>query len=144
MNHATKTTLGVIGFLILFLLLSSVFTVMQGSEGIVLRLGRLVQDSNTGKTKILHPGLHMKLPLIESVRFLDTRLQTVDIKSSRIVTKEKKDVMVDYYVKWRIRDLARYFKSTGGNELKAQTLRHCGQSLADAPSLNWYHRFEIT
>ena len=122
MNHATKTTLGVIGFLILFLLLSSVFTVMQGSEGIVLRLGRLVQDSNTGKTKILHPGLHMKLPLIESVRFLDTRLQTVDIKSSRIVTKEKKDVMVDYYVKWRIRDLARYFKSTGGNELKAQTL----------------------
>jgi membrane protease subunit HflC len=46
----------------------------------------------------------------------------LDIKSSRIVTKEKKDVMVDYYVKWRIEDLAKYFKSTGGIAFKAETL----------------------
>ena len=117
-----KVSLGVLGFFLLVLLTSSMFTIEQGSEGIVLRLGRLVHDSQTGKTKILHPGLHMKMPFIESVRFLDIRLQTVDIKSSRIVTKEKKDVIVDYYVKWRIHNLARYFKSTGGNELKAQTL----------------------
>src|SRR3990167_2545621 len=122
MKSATKITLGVIVFFIWFIFLSSVFTIKQGSEGILLRLGRLVLDSNTGKTRILQPGLHIKLPLIESVQSLDTRLQTIDIKSSRIVTKEKKDVMVDYYVKWRIHDLARYFKSTGGNELKAQTL----------------------
>ena len=122
MNQTAKVTLGGLVFFVVFILLSSVFIVVEGSEGLVLRLGRLVQDSSTGQTKILQPGLHMKLPLIESVRFLDTRLQTVDIKSSRIVTKEKKDVMVDYYVKWRIHDLARYYKSTGGNELKAQTL----------------------
>lgn len=122
MKNVTKATLGLVVFFILFVFLSSVFTVVQGSDGIVLRLGRLVLDPTTGKTRILHPGLHLKLPFIESVRFLDTRLKTVDIKSSRIVTKEKKDVMVDYYVKWRIRDLARYYKSTGGNELKAETL----------------------
>jgi membrane protease subunit HflC len=56
------------------------------------------------------------------VRLFDTRLQTMDIKSTRIVTKEKKDVMVDYYVKWRIANLAQYFKSTGGNVFKAETL----------------------
>ena len=122
MKSATKITLGVIVFFIWFIFLSSVFTIKQGSEGILLRLGRLVLDSNTGKTRILQPGLHIKLPLIESVQSLDTRLQTVDIKSSRIVTKEKKDVMVDYYVKWRICDLAHYYKSTGGNKLKAETL----------------------
>ena len=122
MKTVTKATIGVLVFIMLFVFFSSVFTITQGSEGIVLRLGRLVLDANTGKTRILQPGMHLKLPLIETVRVLDTRLQTVDIKSSRIVTKEKKDVMVDYYVKWRIRDLARYYKSTGGNELKAQTL----------------------
>src|SRR3990167_441904 len=122
MKSVTKASVGVAVFFVLFVFLSSVFTIEEGQQGIVLRLGRLVQDPDTGKTRILRPGLHMKLPFIESVRFLDTRLQTVDIKSSRIVTKEKKDVMVDYYVKWRIHDLARYYKSTGGNELKAQTL----------------------
>lgn len=120
--NTTKTTVGVLGFLILLFLLMSVFTVLQGQQGIILRLGRLVNDSQTDKVKVLNPGLHLKTPFIESVRIFDTRIQTMDIKSTRIVTKEKKDVMVDYYVKWRIADLAQYFKSTGGNEFKAETL----------------------
>jgi modulator of FtsH protease HflC len=120
--NATKTTFGILLFLILVLLFTSVFTVTQGQQGIVLRLGRLVNDSETNTVKILNPGLHFKTPFIENVRIFDTRMQTMDIKSSRIVTKEKKDVMVDYYVKWRIADLAQYFKSTGGNVFKAETL----------------------
>lgn len=117
-----KTTLIVLISLLALILLTSIFTVTQGQQGILLRLGRLVGDAQTGKTKVLLPGLHIKTPFIENIRLFDTRLQTLDIKSSRIVTKEKKDVIVDYYVKWRIEDLARYFKSTGGVELKAQTL----------------------
>lgn len=97
------------------------FVVTQGQQGILLRLGQLVDDS-LGQLKILSPGLHFKTPFIESAQIFDTRLQTLDIKSSRIVTKEKKDVIVDYYVKWRISNLAQYFKSTGGNESKAETL----------------------
>lgn len=120
--NAKITTLSLLAFIILMVILASVFTVSQGQNGIVLRLGRLVQDSETGKAKVLAPGLHMKTPFIESVRLFDTRIQTLDIKSSRIVTKEKKDVIVDYYVKWRIDNLARYFTSTGGNEFKAETL----------------------
>jgi modulator of FtsH protease HflC len=117
-----KTLVVIFLFLLLIIFFASVFTITQGHQGIILRLGKLVVVSQTGKTKILHPGLHLKFPFIEQVRVFDTRLQTLDIKSSRIVTKEKKDVIVDYYVKWRIQDLARYFKSTGGNEIKAQTL----------------------
>ncbi|CAM2892153.1 protease modulator HflC [Legionella worsleiensis] len=120
--NAAKTTLGILFFLVLVLLLTSVFTVTQGQQGIILRLGRLVEDSQTDKVKVLQPGLHFKTPFIENVRIFDTRIQTMDIKSTRIVTKEKKDVMVDYYVKWQIADLAQYFKSTGGNQFKAETL----------------------
>ena len=120
--NGTKTTLGILVFLVLLLVLTTVFTVTQGQQGILLRLGRLVNDAQTDKVQVLNPGLHLKVPFIESVRIFDTRLQTMDIKSTRIVTKEKKDVMVDYYVKWRIADLAQYFKSTGGNEFKAETL----------------------
>ena len=120
--NATKAFLIVIIFLALLLGLTSVFTITQGQHGILLRLGRLVEDGKTGKVRILAPGLHLKTPFIESVRLFDTRIQTLDIKSSRIVTKEKKDVIVDYYVKWRIEDLSRYFKSTSGNQFKAETL----------------------
>lgn len=120
--NSTKTTLGVVGFFILLVFFTSVFTITQGQQGILLRLGRLVIDGQSGKVKVLNPGLHFKTPFIENVRVFDTRMQTMDIKSTRIVTKEKKDVMVDYYVKWKIANLAQYFKSTGGNQFKAETL----------------------
>lgn len=120
--NVMKTTLGLLLIAVLIVIMASVFTVTQGEQGLLLRLGRLVQDSKTGEAKILGPGLHIKTPFLESVRVFDVRLQTLDIKSSRIVTKEKKDVIVDSFVKWRIDNLARYFKATGGNELKAETL----------------------
>jgi len=118
----TKIILSVVVFAILLVGFTSLFTITQGQNAIILRLGRLVNDASTNEVKIVPPGLHAKVPFIESVRAFDTRIQTLDIKSSRIVTKEKKDVIVDYYVKWRIENLARYFKSTGGNQFKAETL----------------------
>jgi modulator of FtsH protease HflC len=117
-----RVFVGSFAFLVGLILLMSLFTITQGQHGILLRLGRLVNDSSTNQVRILEPGLHLKMPFIETVRTFDTRIQTLDIKSSRIVTKEKKDVIVDYYVKWRIEDLARYFKATGGNQFKADTL----------------------
>lgn len=118
----TNITLGIVLFLVFLFLIVSTFTVTEGQQGIILRLGRLVKAHDTDKVKVLNPGLHFKVPFIENVRIFDTRIQTMDIKSTRIVTKEKKDVMVDYYVKWHITDLAQYFKSTGGSEFKAETL----------------------
>lgn len=117
--HKSIITVIVLGLLLFFL---SLFTVTEGHQGIILRLGRLVDEKNANVVKVFKPGLHFKLPFIEQVRIFDTRIQTMDIKSTRIVTKEKKDVMVDYYVKWQILGLGRYFKSTGGSEHKAETL----------------------
>ena len=119
---ATKLTVGMILFIVLFFLFTSTFIISQGQHGILLRLGRIVNTKNTNEAKIYGPGFHIKVPLIETVRIFDTRLQTIDIKSSRIVTKEKKDVIVDCYVKWRIENLSRYFKATGGNKFKAEIL----------------------
>lgn len=115
-------TLSVCILLFLLILFSCVFTVTQGQHSILLRLGKLVQDTHTHQAKVLSPGLHFKIPFIETLRVFNTKLQTLDIKSARIVTKEKKDVIVDYYVKWRIHNLAQYFTSTGGSAFKAETL----------------------
>ena len=119
---AIKVIVGLLSGVVLLLFLTSLFTINQGQHGIILRLGRLLNDTTTHRVKILGPGLHAKMPFIETVRIFDTRIQTLDIKSSRIVTKEKKDVIVDYYVKWQIESLAHYFKATGGNQFKADTL----------------------
>lgn len=109
--------------LLLLMLMTAVFTVTEGQTGILLRLGRLVQASDAAhQVAVFGPGIHLKMPFVDSLRLFDTRLQTLDIKSSRIVTKEKKDVIVDYFVKWRIEDIPQYFKSTGGIALKAETL----------------------
>jgi membrane protease subunit HflC len=106
---------------VLFFASISLFTINQGQHAILLRLGRLV-NLKPEKIMILGPGLHAKMPFIDSVLVFDTRILTVDIKSSRIVTKEKKDVIVDYFVKWRIENLAQYYKATGGSQFKAETL----------------------
>jgi membrane protease subunit HflC len=120
MNSA-KAIAGVLLLFFLLILFTSMFTINQGQQGILLRLGRLV-NNDKGEVKVLNPGLHFKMPFVDNARIFDARIQTMDIKSTRIVTREKKDVMVDYYVKWRIENLAQYFKSTGGNEFKAETL----------------------
>lgn len=118
---SVKAIISVLALFILIVLFTCIFTVSEGQQGILLRLGRLVNNAQ-GEVKVLNPGLHFKTPFIDNVRIFDTRIQTMDIKSTRIVTKEKKDVMVDYYVKWQITNLAQYFKSTSGNQFKAETL----------------------
>src|SRR5579872_4296585 len=109
-----------INLIILITLLSitillSLFTVTEGQQALLLQLDKIVVQSKTGKAIIYKPGLHIRVPFLQSVRKFDTRLQTLDIQSSRIVTAEKKDVIVDCYVKWRISDLPLYFTRTGGN-----------------------------
>lgn len=120
--NGMRLSTALIVFIVLWIVFSSFYTVTQGEHGILLRLGRVVDSSVTRQPMVINPGLHVKKPFIESVKIFDTRLQTLDIKSSRIVTREKKDVIVDYYVKWQIQNLARYYKSTGGDDLKAKNL----------------------
>ncbi|MBT3133884.1 protease modulator HflC [Alteromonas sp. ALT199] len=110
-------------FVLLVLLASgSLFAVKEGERAIVIQFGKVQRDDATGDTKVFEPGLHFKLPFIDTVRVLDARVQTLDGSPDRFVTSEKKDLIVDSYVKWRIEDFARYYLSTGGNKLQAEAL----------------------
>ena len=115
----------IIAILITLLVLAtgSLFVVREGQRAIVIQFGKVQRDAETGDTKVFEPGLHFKLPFIDSVRQLDARIQTLDDSPDRFVTSEKKDLIVDSYVKWRIKDFARYYLSTnGGNKLQAEAL----------------------
>jgi len=120
MNISKNAILFII-FLVLALFYTTVYTVNEGEQALLLRLGTIETDAG-GMPVVEGPGLHFKIPLITQANIFDTRLQTLDIKSSRIVTAEQKDVMVDYYVKWRINDLALYYTRTGGDPQQANLL----------------------
>lgn len=100
----------------------SLFVVKEGERAIVIQFGKVQRNDQTGDTRVFTPGLHFKLPFIDSVKHLDARIQTLDDTPDRFVTSEKKDLIVDSYVKWRIDDFARYYLSTGGNKLQAEAL----------------------
>ena len=104
------------------LLSSSLFVVKEGDKAIVIQFGKVQRDSATGDTRVFEPGLHFKLPFIDTVKSLDARIQTLDDAPDRFVTSEKKDLIVNSYVKWKIEDFARYYLSTGGNKLQAEAL----------------------
>ena len=114
----------IIAVVVLLVLLASgsLFAVKEGERAIVIQFGKIQRDEATGETRVFTPGLHFKLPFIDSVRHLDARIQTLDGTPDRFVTSEKKDLIVDSYVKWRIDDFARYYLSTGGNKLQAEAL----------------------
>ncbi|MGP9801973.1 protease modulator HflC [Rheinheimera sp. NSM] len=104
-----------------FIFLSALFVVPEGQRGIVIQFGKIQRDAEQNVV-VYEPGLHFKLPLIETVRKLDARVQTLDDAQDRFVTAEKKDLLVDSYVKWRIKDFGAYFLSTGGNTAQAEVL----------------------
>ena len=107
--------LGFIGF-------NSLYVVNEGSKGIVTRFGKVLRNSD-GKLNIVDPGLHIKAPFIDHVKDLDVRIQTISSSADRFVTSEKKDVIIDSYVKWQILDAATYYLTTaGGNKLQAEEL----------------------
>lgn len=106
---------------IVIIVLSALFVVPEGQRAIVIQFGKIQRDAQQ-QVVVYEPGLHFKIPFIENVRKLDARIQTLDDSADRFVTAEKKDLLVDSYVKWRIRDFGAYFLSTGGNTAQAEVL----------------------
>ena len=102
-------------------LINSTFVVQEGERAIVTRFAKVVRNSD-GALNIVEPGLHFKVPFIDKIRKLDARIQTLNSTADRFVTSEKKDLIIDSYVKWRIEDFAQYYLSTGGNIMQADEL----------------------
>lgn len=103
------------------IVVSALFVVPEGQRAIVIQFGKIQRDAED-RVLVYEPGLHFKMPLIQMVRLLDARVQTLDDGADRFVTAEKKDLLVDSYVKWRIRDFGAFFLSTGGNTSQAEVL----------------------
>jgi membrane protease subunit HflC len=100
---------------ILILASLSLFVVDQRQNAIVFRLGEVV-------TVKRDPGLYVKIPLLDNLRYFDTRILTIDTaEPERFLTSEKKNVLVDLFVKWRIIDVRTYYVSVGGDEARART-----------------------
>lgn len=104
-----------IAILLALVIYSSLIVVQEGSRGIMLRFGKVQRDADN-KVVVYEPGLHFKLPFIDSLKLLDARIKTLDGQPDRFVTVEKKDLLVDSYVKWRISDFGRFYTATGGGD----------------------------
>jgi membrane protease subunit HflC len=111
---------GKIGALALALVIAvggyaAAFKVQEWELALKLRWGKIVDAD-------YDPGLHFLVPIVNNIRKFDARIQTLDVEPQRFLTAEKKDVIVDSYVKWRITDVAQYYRSTGGRITTASRL----------------------
>ena len=104
-----------VSIIVLLILLSlSTFTVDQREFALVFRLGEIVSVKK-------EPGLYFKTPIVENVMFFDKRILTYESEQpDRFITSEKKNVLVDSYIKWRIMDPSKYYVSVNGDERQAE------------------------
>ncbi|MDP6312720.1 MAG: protease modulator HflC [Arenicellales bacterium] len=119
-----KGMMGVIALLIvIFVGFGAVYRVDMRQKAIVFQLGEIVRSDDV-------PGLHFKVPFINNVQKFDARIQTMDAAPESYLTKEKKNLVVDSFVKWRISNAADYYTTLGG--LKANAENRLAQRVNDA------------
>lgn len=110
MKYLIAAVLIVIGLV----LASGLFVVTERERAVLLQFGKVVRAD-------YEPGLHFRWPMIQSVRKFERRIVTLDREPQRYLTSEKKAVMVDFFVKWKLKDVARFYTSTGGDETLAES-----------------------
>ncbi len=99
----------------LVIFFSTVFTVDERELAIKFKFGEIVESD-------YQPGIHFKIPFVNNIRKFDKRILTIDAKPESFFTGEKKDLIVDSFVKWRIDNVEEYYKTTGGDEMRAGSL----------------------
>lgn len=113
MNKSIGSLL-VILLVALVVLNSSMYTVDQRQNALVFQLGEVVSVKK-------NPGLYFKLPMVQNIRYFDTRILTLDAGDpERFITSEKKNVLVDSFIKWRVIDARQFYVSVGGDETRAE------------------------
>lgn len=110
-----QNLIGTVLFLAFVVLSNSVFVISETQRGVLLKFGQVVNAD-------LEPGLHFKIPFVDSVRKFDGRILTVDSTPERFFTQEQKQLIVDSYAKFRIIDTAKYYTATSGEEFRAAAL----------------------
>ncbi len=111
-----KSSIGFIVVAVLLLLANSIFIVDESQRAMLFQFGA-VQRSD------YKPGLHFKLPFLQNVRKFDRRVLTLNTEPERYLTSEAKDVIIDFFVKWRIADVEKFYTASSGDpEVAAQRL----------------------
>ena len=112
-----KSNILISAFLLLAVLIlsRSIYVVSEMERAVLLRFGEIVEFD-------VAPGLHFKVPILNTVRKFDGRILTIDQRPQSYLTSEKKALVVDSFMKFRIKDVAKYFTATQGNENVASTL----------------------
>lgn len=105
----------VIAVLVLLLALDGVYQVSQTERAVLLRFGAVERAD-------VQPGLHFKWPIADSVKITDARVLTLDSQAERYYTLEKKPLIVDSFVKWRVADVATFYTATSFDERQAERL----------------------
>ncbi len=102
---------GILGLVLLVIVgavgAAAVYNVDERERAIVFRFGEIIRSDDK-------PGLHFKMPFINNVQFFDARIQTMDADPALYLTREKKNLVVDSFVKWRIGDVAKYYVTVSG------------------------------
>ncbi len=105
-----------IGLVVLLAIVSnSLYVVNERERAVLLKFGEVVSTD-------IEPGLHFKIPVVNDVRRFESRLITLDSSPQRYLTAEKKALIVDSFVKWRVADAGKYYTATGGDEFSANSL----------------------
>lgn len=108
-------TILVVAVLALFIASNALYVIKETERGVLLKFGEVVNPD-------IKPGLHAKIPFVNSVRKFDGRVLTVDSQPERFFTQEKKALIVDSYAKFRVADTAKFYTATNGEESRAMGL----------------------
>src|SRR5450432_1620987 len=103
----------VVAVVVALLLASSTYIVGESQLALLFQFGRIVRTDAA-------PGLHFKIPVVQTVLLFDRRILTLDAQPARYLTQEKKSISIDYFATWRIADVRRYYTATMGNETNAE------------------------
>lgn len=114
MSQAKAVFLIAVALIVIVLVSSSTYIVDQREKAIVVRIGHVIRHNDK-------PGLHFKVPFIDTVRLFDSRILTLDFEPQQVLTSEKKYVLVDYFVKWRILNPLKYYLAASGLEINARS-----------------------
>lgn len=112
---AKQMWVGLLATVLLIVGSNSIYVIRETERGVLLKFGEVVNPN-------LMPGLHVKVPFVNNVRVFDGRILTVDSNPERFFTQEKKALIVDSYAKFRVKDTAKFYTATNGEEARAAGL----------------------
>ncbi len=113
MKNINAIALVIVGLVIVASM--TIYTVDQRQNAVVYQFGQIVAVNKT-------PGLYLKLPLVQNVRYFSTQIRTLNlVDPERFISSEKKNILIDYFAKWRVVNAKQYYVSVGGDETRAQT-----------------------